>query len=83
MDQYLNEPLIYSLSGSSMFQIANGNTSDVSITIDFDPDALPKNGLELFLKVSQLHKYANFQVVYLTVFRHHKSMIQLNMELQH
>ena len=54
MDQYLNEPLIYSLSGSSMFQIANGNTSDVSITIDFDPDALPKNGLELFLKVSQL-----------------------------
>mgnify|MGYP007048360441 FL=1 len=51
-----------------MFQIANGNTSDVSITIDFDPDALPKNGLELFLKVSQLHKYANFQVVYLTVF---------------
>ena len=37
-----------------MFQIANGNTSDVSITIDFDPDALPKNGLELFLKVNQL-----------------------------
>ena len=37
-----------------MFQIANDHTSDVSITIDFDPDSLPKNGLELFLKVNQL-----------------------------
>ena len=82
MDQYLNEPLIYSLSGSSMFQIANDHTSDVSITIDFDPDSLPKNGLELFLKVN--HHFCQFSKLFIwQFFRHPKLMIQINMELQH
>ena len=54
MDQYLNEPLIYSLSGSPMFQIVDENTADVSVTPHFDPDTLPKNGIVLFLKVSQV-----------------------------